>query len=307
MTISRSSLAALVVMGVYMNCSASVEIELPVSEPIESNQQLSNTFRFENTTTLGSDVVWRGYSLTDKRPGWTSLNAFRWQRGNWSHHISYNLYTNASDDTPSQGPTTVTGPAGTTAQITYLMTESKIGSQFMLSDVFDSTVALTVSRVIYQWPNGSNWLWTGPECDSTNNNLLSSLSTIKPFKTTELSVEWHNYRLLFAKSDDGSKPVVSGQTQGADVQNYQAAYGKNWGDYLHIATPGYFFAPGYSVNFEVGNWDEIGRYFQANIYYPFNKTMTGVLKLFDFRGASGIDDRYGITVNLQLKHLSEVK
>ena len=187
------------------------------------------------------------------------------------------------------------------------MTESKAGGQVAIGNA-QNPVLIAIDRVIYQWPSGANWLWTGSECNSTNNNLLSYMSNIKPVKTTELSLLINQYYFLYARSDDPDKSIYNGQTQGAVTEAYQATYGKAWGDYYHLKTANYYFAPGYTYSVEAGNWHHVGRYFQMNVNYQFSKKLLGILKLFNFDGYDGNSNHYGASVNLQLtNHQSTVK
>lgn len=258
-------------------------------------------YDFSNTTTLESNVVWRGLSLTNQQPGWTSLNTGLWQRKYFTTSATYNLYSYASNTSPENGGIITNSPAGTTATTTYLMTEAKIGTDLVIGRKPKHKVKVGINRVVYQWPGGSNWLWTGSECASTDNNLLSKSQSISAIKTTEYGAAWQGFSLLYAVADKSTAPTISGTTQGTNPVAYNAPLGIYWGDYSVFRTPTYDYRD-YSFDFSASYWESIGHNYQANIYYHFNKSISGVIKLFDLIGADGVDNNHGASGILQFKY-----
>ena len=294
--------------GILISMSLNAQAYTKVEPPVASQKPVSspNTFSFNNTTSVESDVLWRGMSLTRQQPGWRSLNEAAWERSNLQSLLSVNLYSNASNTTPTQGPTTLTGPAGTTTEINHLMIEAKLGTSYTFAQSGVDGLTIGIAKANYSWPGGRTWLWVGPECqdaDSKNNNLLTAQSSIKSIRSTELTMSWNEFTLLYSRADDSSKPIINGTAVGADNQAYRAPYGKNWGNYLHISSPKREINQFYRYNFEYGNWQDMGQFIQANIHYAFNKSTNAVLKVYDFKGSGGNDSNTGavgaLTVNYQ--------
>lgn len=266
-----------------------------IEPPVRSNAQKDpiNHYDYTNLSTLESNVVWRGLSLTKQQPGWTSLNTAQWQRKFFNTTASYNLYSYASNTTPPN--ITVNGNTATTS---YLMTESKLGTQITMGRKPKHKVKIGVNRVIYGWPGGSNWIWT-VNCDATNDMLLSSPQSISSTKTTEYTVSWQDFSLLYAVVDKSSTPTVD-TTNSAGAAS-KALMGIYWGDYTVVTTPTYDFNA-YSLNFSASYWNDIGHNYEANVYYHFSKNIVGLVKIFDFIGASGYDNNSGASGILQFKY-----
>ena len=98
--------------------------------------------------------------------------------------------------------------------------------------------------------------------------------------------------------------MINGTTQGTTNVAFKASYGKNWGNYFYIATPLHEYNQFYTYNFEMGNWEDMGRFVQANINYAFNKTTHGVLKIYDFRGSGDQSSTTGIVGALRVHYQS---
>lgn len=276
---NKNYLFTCVLLSIYANAQAYVSIEQPVTDSLVT-KKANNSFDYKNTTSIESDVRWRGTSLTNQRPGWTSHNNGSWKNKKFKTLATVNLFSNASNTSDTS--------SGTTAQINHMMIESKIGTSTTIKRIFPEHVTVGIARVMHSWPGGRNWTRTS--------STLSPSSKIKPLKNTELTLSWSNLLIEYAKADESNKKTIAG-----------AEHGKNWGDYLHLKTSQRPLITGYTYNLEAGYWKAQGRYYQGNINYPFTQSMSGVLKVYTFSGFSGNESDYGVNCALKFKYQTTEK
>lgn len=280
MTGNRNHLFTCILLSIFANAQAYVPIEEPVTDDVVA-KKTNNHFNYKNITSLESNLLWRGKSLTNQRPGWASYNTGLWTHKKFKSQGTVNLFTNASD--------TSAALLTKTAQINHMMIESKIGTSRIIKKIFPEQFTVGIARVFHNWPGGRNW-------SGTSSNL-SSLSKIKSLGSTEFTFEWRNLFIEYAKADEGNaKKTVTG-----------AEYGKNWGDYLHVKTTQRPLLTGFTYNLEAGFWKEQGRFYQGNINHPFNQSLTGELKIYNFSGFSGNDSDYGVNCALKFKYQTTKK
>jgi hypothetical protein len=271
--VTNKRIVACIVSLIITNSMAYTVVEPPVKPKRVS--AVTNEFNFSNATMLATDVLWRGTSLTEQHPGWSSLNSAHWRYRQLLNTMTFNLYSNASN--------TTSGSLGDTASVNYLMIESKLGTAYTFRPNTRLKTTFSIHRSNYNWPGASAWLWTGNSCAATGNNQISHISDVSSLQTTDLSIDWQNYKLLYSIANDSSKPSSSGTMNST---TYNASYGKNWGNFLQLTTPVEPINTFYNYQFELGSWDKVGEYMQVNLYYLFNKTTTGVLKVYNFSSSN---------------------
>lgn len=261
MNMKRHSLIMYVLLTACVH--AYVKIDPPVA-PSQEKPRSDNMFGYKNVTTIDSDVISRGRSLTQQNPGWTMLNTAYWQRGIVSIVGDYNLYANASD-------------LGSNQKSTYLLTLGKIGAKVHIKKSPKQQGSLSIKRFIYSWPESQNWQWA--TCTASSLNLLSPSGKIKPQAGTEYVIGYKNMSFTYMQADHDS-----------------------WGDYLHFSSNKYAIIPGYFADIEAGYWENHGRFYQGNLYYAFKPTLTGIIKAFDFNGYNGVKSKTGAAVVLQFDY-----
>ena len=300
MTDSRKTMVFLVAM-LQPLCWSYTPIQPPVQP--KKTAIFTNAFDFVNHTAFGTDVIWRGTSLTQQQPGWTSSNSVRWTRQQLQNFLTLNMYSNASDTSVSQGPTGASGPLGNTTSVNHLMIESKFGTSYSIHSRGKQKTVISVSRSSYHWPGGKSWVWYGSECTGTSTNQLSAIGSLESLHGTEFSIDWREFKLLYNIADDSSQSTTTGSSSGT---NFTANYGKNWGNFLQLTTPLRPINEFYSYQFEFGDWQNTGQYAQANISYTINPRTAAILKLYSFTGSGSYNSNSGAVGTIRFKYQSPI-
>lgn len=300
MASNRKIIAFLVAM-LQPTCWCYTTIQPPVQPP--KTVKIVNAFDFINTTAFGTDVIWRGTSLTQQQPGWSSNNTVRWTRRQLQNFLSLNMYSNGSDTSVTQGPTTANGPLGNTTTINYLMIESKLGVSYTLNSSRKQKTTISINRSSYHWPGGKAWAWYGSECANSSQNQLSAIGSIESLQGTEFSINWRQFKLLYNVADNSSQSTTTGSSGGT---TFTGNYGKNWGNFLQLTTPLQSINAFYNYQFEFGDWQDTGQYAQANISYDINNRTAAVLKLYSFTGSGNYSSSSGAVGTIRFKYQSPI-
>ena len=247
-------------------------IEPPVIVSKKQQATIEKKVHITNTTSIFNDLRWRGISLTDQQPGLASKTDLLIEYGfaqilASGEGLSYNPKRQSVKNTYSD--------------IADIMTESKIGIK--VNPI--SNVSIALSGGIVMWPGGSIWI-------NKNGNTSSEVGTIKPVRIFEAEIDLLGVEITY---NIGERTSIS--------YNQAASY-EMWNEYIHAQKTPIKIGEQYSFNFEYGYWKHTGRHFDFNLMYEFNKTISGVVKAYNFKGFRTYEpfiDDYGIIGIVQFK------
>ena len=243
-----------------------------VEPPVKPKQvsAVTNEFNFSNATMLATDVLWRGTSLTEQHPGWSSLNSAHWRYRQLLNTMTFNLYSNASN--------TTSGSLGDTASVNYLMIESKLGTAYTFRPNTRLKTTFSIHRSNYNWPGASSWLWTGNSCHAaTGNNQISYISDVSSLQTTDPSIDWQNYKLLYST-------LTTAQNLNQRHNEYHQLQRQLWkelGNFRAINNTMEPINTFYNYQFELVAGIKL-RVYSGQPLLSLQQTTTGVLKVYNF-------------------------
>ena len=271
------------------NAAAYTEIQPPVTATHKPGEKHTPMFTFNGYATLHSDLRWRGISITDKRPGFSSVSEVNFNRGRFSTFVRVNGYT-FSDKPATTGTYTV---------ISSVMTESKVGTHIRLGNSPKSTMALSVAHGIYMWPGADIWQYQTQTCTSGGSaqTYLTYNSSVKPVKSTDLSFTWGELKISYSASETSSSTVTNNDSINGTPMSK---------DYIHVTSAKHYINSKYSINGEYGYWQNIGRHYGAHINYDFSDRVMGTIKSYNFDTlTSSIEDSYGLAATIQFRFQPE--
>ncbi len=248
------------------------KIEAPVVVSKKQQATIEQKVHVINTTSIYNDLRWRDISLTDEQPGISSKTELMIEHGF--------AETFASVKALSYNPKKQT-ITKTYTDIADIMTESKVGIK--INPISSMSVAL--SGGIVMWPGGSIWI-------NNATKTLTEIGKIKPVKIFEAEIDLLGFEITFNTGERTSIPY-----------NQAASY-EMWNEYMHVQHTPRKISEHYSFNLEYGYWKHTGRHFDFNLIYEFNKTISGIVKAYNFKGFrtyEPFDDDYGIIGIVQLK------
>ncbi len=259
---------------------ALIPIEPPVKSPDTVKRATHTTFHFKNKTSLESDLRWRNLSLQNEQPGMANYSHVTMDYFNLKSRVDLNLFTNSSDTSREDRSVT----------LNHLMAETKIGAQHPFGTLRCRPILWGIAKAIYMWPGGENYQW------NITKTKISDASKIQSIKSTELSVWWNDYKLLYSIADQSTKTVVNGIEQG-----------KNWGNYFEIATPKTTLQKLYTYGFKLTYWENVSKGIEANFSYRFSEKIHGILNLYTIRGYQDNEDDTGINAGIQFIYKTQTK
>ena len=255
------------------------KIEPPVVVSKKQQADIKQKVHIVNTTSIYNDLRWRDISLTNEQPGISSKTELVIQHGFADTFASIN----ALSYNPKK-QTIIT----TYTDIADIMTESRVGIR--MNPISSMSVAL--SGGIVMWPGGNIWV-------NNITNSLTEVGSIKPVKIFEAEVDLLGFEVTYNKGETTS------------IEYHQAASYEMWNEYIHVQHKPRKIGKYYSFNLEYGYWKNTGRHFDFNLAYAFNKTISGIIKAYNFKGFRSnfkgfktyepFDDDYGIIGIIQLK------
>ena len=257
---------------------------IPIEPPVKSEKTVKRathtTFNYKNKTSLESDLRWRNISLQDEQPGMANYSQATMDYFNLKSYVDLNLYTNSSD----------TSKESRSVTLTHLMAETKIGAQHPFGTLRCKPIFWGIAKAIYMWPGGQNYQW-----NITKGRIRES-SNIKSIKSTELTMKWNDYSLLYAIADQSTKTVVNNIEQG-----------KNWGNYFEIATPKTTLQNLYTYGFKLTYWENVSKGIEANLSYRFSEKIHGILNLHMIKGEQDNEDDTGANAGIQFLYKTQTK
>lgn len=278
----------------FLNAQAYTEIQPPVVATLKPGQKPEPMFTFTGSTTLHSDLRWRGVSITDQRPGFSSNVVLGFNRGRFSNFAIINGYS--FNVTSPQLATDNAGSAGFT-EISSIMTESKVGARIRLGSSPKSTMALSVAHGIYMWPGASVWQYQAQTCTSGGTSSVYLVkntypSSVKSVHATEIAFTWGEVVISYSGGDTSDTTDNLNTLGGTPMSK----------EYLHVQTARHYINAKYSVSGEYGYWKNIGRHFGGHLNYDFSDRMMGTLKSYNFETlTNSISSNSGLALTLQFR------
>lgn len=270
----KSMLIALSVISPYS--WATTTIEPPVTPTEKQKATHNNPITFELNSSIVSNFLWRGISITQQQPGWSTQSTVNFYPRRISSFLTLNAYSYTAGPDPVQTTNTYT-------DIAYMMTESKLGLKMIIGSLETSSSFLSIAHGIFNWPGSSVWQYSA--------KTISQTGHIKPIKSTDLFINWLGFKILYSISDSSlDKDPSSAET---------SLGGKLWEDYFHLQTSDFSLNKYYSFNIEYGYLKHTGRHFDLSLNYAFNNHISASLKGYNFKSYSTyFSNSYGATTSL---------
>ena len=270
---NRVLLAAALMLA--MNAHAYTEVnthnhqdEKPVY--LDQNNYYPGTFLLvHNSATIASNLKFRGVNLSGNQVGISDDLRLSMNRGPLQTFLHFDLYgynANIPGYQSQAGPTYNTTSGGTT------MIGSTLGMRLFLNLCRDSSIALT--RSVYQWPNAQVFYFQGNPADPS---LAYGLNTIKPIKTTDLTLTWRHYTLVSSFADTSSLTPADPSLTTETMWPY------TWNDYFAITTPNYPLTGGVHMNAHYGYWKRNGIELRSDFTYALSKQIDSVVRVYNFK------------------------
>lgn len=259
-------------------CAEAPEPPMPESISNELNPS-GDTFGFDASASIYSDLRWRGISLTAERPGASTATQFSYNHGRFISVIDINSYSYTADP-PS------TNSTGSFTDLAYLMTESRIGTKVIVGDARTSDTYLMFSRGIYSWPGGSTWQYVSETCTAggTAQSYITKSYKISSVKTSDVIFNWSGLKLSYSMSDLKT------------VDTTAALNRQLWEDYFSVQSEPRQISNLYSFDITYGHWNNTGHHYDLNLHYHFSKDIIGTMKCYSFKSYTPtFNDQYGIT------------
>lgn len=258
---------------------ATITVEPPVVPTKKQKEINNNPITFEQNSAVYSNLLWRGISITQQEPGWSTHTTINVHHSRVSGFLTFNGYSYTAGPDPVQAANTYT-------DIAYMMTESKLGLKMIIGSLETSSSFLSIAHGIFNWPGSGVWQYSASNISQTGH--------IKPIKSTDFFINWLGFNVLYSISDSSMDKTPS--------STEKSLSGNLWEDYINVQTTDLSLNKYYSFNLGYGYLKQTGRHFDLSLNYTFNKHMSASLKGYNFKSyTAAFNNSHGAIVSLNYK------